>query len=89
MLDRLMRAMKRHARNSQMFHANIEMTTKNFRAFALLYNFSPSSPRVWKDKEALQSPAARLNGGVYHKDWLHNLLIAASLGGYRYHRKTL
>lgn len=89
MLDRLMRAMKRHAINSQMFHANVQMTTKNFRAFALLYNFSPSSPRVWKDQEALQSPAARLNGFVYHQDWLHNLLIAASLGGYRNHRKTL
>ena len=89
MLDRLMRAMNRHAFNSQMFHANISATSKNFRAFALLYNFSPSSPAVWDESKILKSPAARLNGFVYHKDWLQNLLIAASLGGFRNHRNML
>ncbi|MFT7452754.1 MAG: hypothetical protein ACI9VN_003489, partial [Patescibacteria group bacterium] len=36
MMDRLMRAMNRHAFNSQMFHSSIASTSKNFRAFALL-----------------------------------------------------
>lgn len=89
MLDRVMRAMSRHAFNSQMFHATISSTTDNFRAFALLYNFSPSCPAVTKKTGQLTSPAARLNGFIYHDDWLENLLIAASLGGCRYHRKTL
>lgn len=89
MLDRLMRAMKRHAFNSQMFHATISSTSMNFRAFALLYNFSPSSPAAWDESKTLTSPAARLNGRIYHKDWLQNLLIAASLGGFRNHRNPL
>ncbi len=82
MLDRLMRSMNRHAFNSQMFHASVESTSNNFRAFALLYNFVPSCPSAWDDSQVLKSPAARLNGFVYHKDWLHNLLISASRGGF-------
>lgn len=89
MLDRLMRAMKRHAFNSQQFHANRQATSKNFRAFALLYNFAPSSKAAWDKDKKLLSPAARLNGFVYHEQWLQNLLISASLGGFRHHRKTL
>ena len=83
MIDRLMRAMNRHAINSQMFHSTISSTSKNFRAFALLYNFIPSCPATWDDSKKSTSPAARLNGFIYHEDWLQNLLIAASLGGFR------
>ena len=48
MIDRLMRAMKKHAFNSQMFHSTIPNTSRNFRAFALLYNcllYTSPSPR--------------------------------------------
>jgi hypothetical protein len=89
MLDRIMKFMARHAFNSQMFHGAIETTTKNFRAFALIYNFSPSSPVITKQFPELVSPAARLNGFVYHQNWLQNLLIAASLGGFNHHRNPL
>lgn len=90
MVDRLMRAMKKHAYNSQMFHSrNINKTTDNFRAFALLYNFAPSCPAVWKNDHSLKSPAARLNKFTYHENWLCNLQISASLGGFRQQRKTL
>ena len=89
MIDRLMKSMNRHAFNSQMFHASISSTSKNFRAFALLYNFTPSCPAAWDDSNKLKSPAARLNGFIYHDDWLHNLLISASLGGFRNHRNPL
>lgn len=81
MLDRLMRAMDRHAYNSQMFHSTIEATTLNFRAIALLYNFSPSAPKVCNEQKGLYSPVARLNGAVYHGNWLENLLIATSGSG--------
>lgn len=82
-LDRVMRLMERHAINSQMFHANLFSTSKNFRALALLHNFSPSCPAVTDQAGGLISPAARLNGFMYHQDWLQNLLLAASLNGCR------
>lgn len=88
MLDRIMKQMSRHAYNSQMFHGSISSTTNNFRAFALIFNFSPSSPAVTQKYPELVSPAARFNGFVYHNNWLHNLLIATSLGGY-HHRNPL
>jgi hypothetical protein len=31
----------------------------------------------------LRSPAERLDGEQYHTEWLQNLLVSASLGGYR------
>lgn len=89
MIDRLMRAMKKHAFNSQMFHSTIPNTSRNFRAFALLYNFTPSCPAARDQENNLNSPAARLNGFVYHQDWLQNLLISASRGGFRNHRNPL
>lgn len=88
-LDRVMKTMERHAINSQMFHANVESTSKNFRAFALLHNFSPSCPAVTKKSPVLISPAARLNQFIYSKSWLENLLTAASLNGVKYQRNSL
>ena len=82
-LDRVMKIMERHAINSQMFHASVSSTSMNFRALALLYNFSPSCPAVTKKYPELVSPAARLNGFVYSKSWLENLLTAASLNGFK------
>lgn len=89
MLDRLMKAMKRHAFNSQMFHSTISSTSKNFRAFALLYNFTPSCPAVTDRSKGLDSPAARLNGFIYHQDWLQNLLITGHIAHFRSHRNPL
>lgn len=80
-LDRLMKNMEKHANNSQMFRGDIEANTKNFRAFALLCNFTMSCPKVTKVHDQLTSPAARLNGFIYADSWLENLLIAASLNG--------
>jgi hypothetical protein len=88
MLDRLMRAMKKHKINSQMFHSTTKATTKNFRAFALIHNFSPSSPSVWKEDEKLKSPAARLNKKVMADNWLENLILSAKKHQFRKHSKT-
>lgn len=82
-LDRIMKIMERHAINSQMFHATVSSTSMNFRALALIYNFSPSCPAVTQKYPELVSPAARLNGYTYSQSWLENLLIAASLNGFR------
>ena len=82
-LDRTMKIMERHAINSQMFHSDLSATSKNFRALALLYNFAPSCPAVTREHPELISPAARLNGFVYSECWLENLLVAASLNGFK------
>jgi len=89
MLDRLMRLMKKHKINSQMFHGNIEATTKNFRAFALIHNFAPSSPRVWKKEAKFKSPAARLNKKIYAQNWLENLILSNSRAYFCYQHKLL
>jgi hypothetical protein len=36
-----------------------------------------------KASKGWKSPAERLNGHRYHDDWLQNLLVSTSLGGYR------
>lgn len=87
MLDRLMRNMKKHKINSQSFHSDKEATTKNFRAFAFIYNFSPSCPEVWKNDNLLKSPAARLNKKIYADNWLENLVLSASRHLCRQHSK--
>ena len=88
-LDRLMKFMERHAIAAQMFHSHHKKTTQNIRAYALLYNFTPSCPAVLDNHPTLTSPAARANHFVYHQNWLQNLLINTSLGGYWHHCKTL
>jgi len=89
MLDRIMKFMNRHAFNSQMFHSNVKATSKNFRAFALIHNFSPYSPAISAKDPILNTPVAKLNGFIYHHNWLQNLMIAASLNGFRQHSNPL
>lgn len=91
MLDRLMKFMSRHAANSQMFHSSIKATTLNFRAFALLYNFTPSCPLTLKKHGGmLDSPVARMNGEAFSSNWLENLLLAAEIDDRRIqHRNPL
>lgn len=89
MVDRKMKAMNRHADNSQMFHGNVSSTSKNFRAFALLHNFSPSCVSAWDETATLVSPATRVNKIVYDDDWLKNLNLVASVANFRYQRNPL
>jgi len=88
-LDRLMKFMNRHKFAHQGYHSSVEATNLNIRAFALIYNFAPSCPETVKNHNNMVSPFERLNKFKYHENWLQNLLIAASLGGYRnQHSKT-
>lgn len=88
-LDRLMKIMSRHIYSHQYFHGSTATATLNMRAYALIYNFAPSCPNTVKKYKGMRSPAERLNGFKYHENWLQNLLISASLGGYRKkHSKT-
>ncbi|WP_246556330.1 hypothetical protein [Desulfonema magnum] len=83
MLDRLMRRMDRHIFNTHYFHGVIFSAELGIRGWSLILNFAPSNPYTVKNYEGSQSPAERLNGFRYHENWLHNLLISASLGGFR------
>jgi hypothetical protein len=51
--------------------------------WALLANFAAWHPAVTRAKDGRRCPDERLNRQRYHDDWLQNLLICASLGGYR------
>jgi hypothetical protein len=83
MLDRVMRSMNGYFDGCQHLHGSEEATERHVRAWALLYNFSPWGPEAQRANEGWQSPAERLNGHRYHDNWLHNLLVSASLAGYR------
>ena len=83
MVDRLMQRMDRHLFSTQYFHGNLSSAELSIRGWALLYNFAPSNPNTVKLHNGAQSPAERINQFRYHDSWLQNLLISASLGGYR------
>jgi hypothetical protein len=82
MLDRVLRPMYRYFSDGQHLHGR-HMTERHARAWALLYNFTPWSPATAKANKDWRCPAERLNRHRYHDNWLQNLLISASLGGYR------
>jgi hypothetical protein len=83
MLDRVMRSMNRYLTDGQSLHGSAEACGRHVRAWALLYNFRPWGPEARRDNGGWQSPAERLNQHRYHDNWLHNLLVSASLAGYR------
>jgi hypothetical protein len=83
MLDRLMRGMNRYFDHGQHLHGSREACRWHCRAWALLWNFAPWHPATARKNHDWRSPAERLNRHRYHECWLQNLLISASLGGYR------
>ncbi len=83
MLDRLMRWMDEYLFNRKYFHGTFESAKLTIRAWALLRNFQPYCPRALGDNTDLVSAAEKLNGFRYSDNWLENLLISASMGGYR------
>jgi hypothetical protein len=85
MLDRLMRSMNRYFDDGQHLHGSRAACDQHCRAWALLHNFTPWHPATADNNEGWQSPAEYLNGHRYHDNWLQNLLVSASLGGYRNH----
>ncbi len=83
MLDRLMNYQDRLLYAMQYFHGHQESARLYIRAMALLWNFHPYGQKTQAKYEATGlTPFERLNGFRYHDNWLHNFLIAASLGGH-------
>jgi hypothetical protein len=83
MLDRVMRAMNRYYEDSQHRHGSAAASARHVRAWALRHNFRPWHPAVARANGGHESPAVRLNQHRYHDNWLHHLLVSASLAGYR------
>jgi hypothetical protein len=83
MLDRSMRPMNRYFFNCQHLHGKGKSTTRHIRGWVLISNFAPWNPAVIKTNAGWQSPAERLNKHRYHSNWLQNLMISASMAGYR------
>ena len=78
MLDRLMDWQDRVLYRMKYLHDSWSENTHIFvRSMALIWNFHPFTKRTCR-----HSPFSDLSG--YHENWLENLLIAGSLGGYRY-----
>jgi hypothetical protein len=80
MLDRLMDPLDRWLYAARYFHGHLMSAEYQSRAWTLLHNFRLYCPRA-DIRQLYLSPFHQLNGFVYHDNWLHNLLIAASLGG--------
>lgn len=82
-LDRVMRSMSRYVEDGQHPHGSWEAGDRHVRAWAVLANFRPWHPAVARASGGWRSPAERVNRHRDHDDWLQNLLVAASLGGFR------
>ncbi len=83
MVDRLMKFYDRACFSSQYFHGTLESGTQRVRAWAVLWNFYPSSPITVKKHDGKISPAERLNSRRYADNWLENLLISSSMNGHQ------
>jgi hypothetical protein len=83
MVDRLMQRMDRHLFSTRYFHGSMNAAELSIRGWTLIQNFAPCNPQTVKKLNGSRSPAERLNKFRYHDNWLHNLFISASLGGYR------
>ena len=83
LVDRLLRRLDYHLYCGQHLHGSTTSAERGLRGWALIHNFAPSCPWTVRKTPGLRSPAERLNGRLYHPEWLQNLLVSASLGGYR------
>ena len=87
MIDRHMDPLARWLFSSRFFHGHWHSAELQIRSWALFHNFWPYCPRA-KVSQQFISPAHKLNGAVYHSNWLHNLLISSSAAGFSLnHRK--
>ncbi len=87
MIDRHMEPMARWLSSSRFFHGHWRSAELQIRSWTLFHNFWPYCPRS-KVSQTFISPVHKLNGFVYHPNWLHNLLISTSAVGFNLnHRK--
>ncbi len=80
-VDRLMNRMTRLLYAGRGLHGHVGCSERRLRGWALLVNFRPFAQRSGVKRE-FTSPAHRLNQKRYHKNWLENLMISASMAGH-------
>jgi hypothetical protein len=80
-LDRLMNHQDRRLYAMRYLHGTPDAARLAMRAMALQWNFHLYGARTRRDDPTRRSPFHDLNGFEYHPKWLHNLLIASSMGG--------
>ena len=80
-LARLMHHQDRRLYAMRSLHGTPEAARLAMRAMAVQWNFHPYGARTRRDDPTRRSPFHDLNGFEYHPNWLHNLLIASSMGG--------
>lgn len=83
-VDRLMNYQDRLLYAMRYFHGTRASARLSVRAMALLWNFHPYGARARRADQKRRSPFHDVNGFEYHDNWLHNLLIASSMGGRRH-----
>lgn len=83
MLDRVMRSMNRYDDDGPRLHGQQPSGERHGRAWALPYNFRPWNPATTRVNSGWRSPAERANRHRYHDNGLHNLVVSASLAGFR------
>jgi hypothetical protein len=83
-VDRLMNYQDRLLYAMRYFHGTRASARLSVRAMALGWNFHPYGARTRRADENRRSPFQDVNAFQYHDNWLHNLLIASSMGGRRH-----
>lgn len=84
MVDRLMQKMDRHLFSTFYFHGSLDTAESSIRGWALIQNFAPCNPTTVKRHDGWRCPAEWLNKSRYHENWLQNLLVASSMGGFKH-----
>ena len=87
-VDRLMDHQDRRLYAMHYFHGTSAAASLAARSGALCWNFHPYGRRARPRAAWTSSPFTELNGFSYHENWLHNLLIASSMGGWRSQSRT-
>jgi hypothetical protein len=83
-VDRLINDQDRLLYAMRYWHGTTNSARLAVRAMALQWNVHPYGARLRRDQPSRTTPFDDLNGVQYHPNWLHNLLIASSLGGLRH-----
>ena len=82
-VDRLMDHMDRVLYAMRYLHGDLHSASLAMRSMALIWNFHSYGLRARPNAGRTASPFSELNGFCYHDNWLQNLQIASSMGGWR------
>lgn len=82
-IDRLMNYQDRVIYAMQYFHGTEAGANLYVRSMALIWNFHPYGTRTLRQDPDRCSPFKDINGFCYHENWLQNMLVASSMGGWK------